>query len=159
MSIFERQCFGLERCLVCPRCLYEGLSLAFLPVPWNIWQGIYSVLSLCGGKWSGAAFFSEEQMPSFMFLKDYRHQGWVTGPESARGRKKRESKAGLVPVGFWWYDWLQICSGISSTEAHSLLMQLLHYQLILHRWALCQNIVFRLCDFSFKLWRINTKTM
>lgn len=91
-------------------------------------------------------FFSEEQMPSFMFLKDYRHQGWVTGPQSARGRKKKESKAGSVPVGFWWYVWLQICSGISSTKAHSLLMQLLHYQLILCRWALCQNIVFRPLD-------------
>ena len=148
MSIFECQCFGLERCLVCPRCLYEGLSLAFLPVPWNIWQGIYSVLSLCGGKWSGAAFFfffwrANAQFHVFKRLSTSRLSYWAS---ECQGPKKKESKAGLVPVGFWWYDWLQICSGISSTKAHSLLMQLLHYQLILYRWALCQNIVFKPLD-------------
>lgn len=135
----------------------EMFSLPSLPI-WRSFAGISpsSLKYLTGDllcvvtvwwkvKWS-CFFFSEEQMPSFMFLKDYRHQGWVTGPQSARGRKKKESKAGSVPVGFWWYVWLQICSGISSTKAHSLLMQLLHYQLILCRWALCQNIVFRPLD-------------
>lgn len=56
MSIFERQCFGWGRWFVCPRCRYEGLLLAFLPFPFDVWQGIYCALSLCGEKWKGSSF-------------------------------------------------------------------------------------------------------
>lgn len=71
MSIFECRCFGREICLVCPRCECEGLLLAFLPVPWDIWQGIYSALSLCWRwKWI-QVLLSEKQIPHSMPCSDF----------------------------------------------------------------------------------------